>query len=78
MNTKQLKQALIDKGLTIEATSYKGRYKVINKDLNLWQTVTFSSQTAVKPAYIKVLKQIDNEDFYSNYTLDQFLKLVTL
>jgi hypothetical protein len=76
MTTKELKQSLIDNGLTIEPTCNKGEYKVINNDLNLWQTVRFTNQTTVKPAYIKVLKKIADEYFYSNYTLEQFLKLV--
>ena len=41
--TKELKEIILNNGMTIESTGFKGRYKVISKDGLLCKIVRFSN-----------------------------------
>ena len=77
--TKELKQIILDNGMVIEETGFKGRYKVTSKDGLLWKTVRFSNARNCSYATINVL----NYDFEGRETwmpmyIDGFIKEMTI
>ena len=66
---KELKQIILNNGMTIEITGFKGRYKVISKDGSLWKTVRFSNAKPCSYATVNVLDYDTdgNERWYPMY-----------
>lgn len=76
--TKELKQIILDNGMTIETTGFKGRYKVASKDGSLWKTVRFSNAKPCSYATVNVLDYDTdgNERWYPMY-IEGFIKEMT-
>ena len=76
---KELKQIILDNGMTIEATGFKGRYKITSKDGLLWKTVRFSNAKSCSYGTVNIL----NYDFEGRETwhpmyIEGFIKEMTL
>ena len=70
-----LKKAITDNNLIIEATGYKGRYKVVTEDGLYWKTVRFANAKPCYPATVYVLDyDFDGMDEWKSMTIDGFLK----
>lgn len=77
--TTELKQTILDNGMTIEKTAYRGRYRVVSKDGLLWKTVRFSNAKTCSDATVNVL----NHDFEGRETwfpmyIEGFIEEMTL
>ena len=76
---KELKQILLENGMTIENTAYKGRYKVTSKDGLLWKTVRFSNAKSCSYATVNVLDyDIEGNERWLPMYIEAFLKDTTL
>lgn len=77
--TKELKQILLDKGMTIKETGFKGRYKVISKDGLLWKTVRFSNAKSCSYATINVLNyDFEGREKWFPMYIEGFIKEMTI
>ena len=80
--TKELKEAIIKAGLTIEKTNWKGRYIVSSKDGLILKTVRFSNAEyskydgkCINEATINVLYyNCNNEECWYPMYIDGFLE----
>lgn len=77
--TKELKQIILNNGMTIEETAFKGRYKITSKDGSLWKTVRFSNAKPCSYATVNILKYDADgyETWYPMY-IDGFIKEMTI
>ena len=77
--TKELKQIILDAGMTIEETAYKGRYRVVSADGLLWKTVRFSNATSLSYATVKVLYyNFEGRESWTAMYIDGFIEEMTL
>ena len=76
---KELKQIILDNGMAIEDTAWKGRYKVTSKDGLLWKTVRFSNAKSCSYATVKILGyDFDGRETWTPMYIEGFIKEMTL
>lgn len=76
---KELKQIILDNGMTIEETALKGRYKVFSKDGLLWKIVRFSNAKKWSHAMVNVLDyDVDGGEVWHPMNIEWFIKEMTL
>lgn len=79
---KELKDAIVKAGLTIEQTNYKGRYRISSEDGLIIRTVRFSNAKyskydgqCISDATIHVLKyDLNDEEYWYPMYIDAFLE----
>lgn len=77
--TKELKEIILNNGMTIESTGFKGRYKVISKDGLLCKIVRFSNAKPCSYATINILNyDSDNREVWRPMYLEGFIKEMAL
>lgn len=77
--TKELKEAILNAGMTIETTGFKGRYKVTSKDGLLWKTVRFSNAKRCSYATVNVLDyDFEGRETWMPLYIDGFIEEMTL
>jgi hypothetical protein len=77
--TKELRQIILDNGMTIEETAYRGRYRVVSKDGSIWNTVRFSNATTFEDARVKVLYyDFEGRESWTAMSIEGFIEKMTL
>ena len=77
--TKELKQIILDNGMTIEETGFKGRYKVTSKDGLFWKTVRFSNAKSCSYATVNVLDyDFEGRETWMLMYIEGFIKEMTI
>ena len=77
--TKELKKIILDNGMTIEETGFKGRYKVTSKDGLFWKTVRFSNAKSCSYATVNVLDyDFEGRETWMPMYIEGFIKEMTI
>lgn len=76
---RELKQIIVDNGMTIEPTSLKGRYKITSKDGIIWKTVRFQNAKPCSYATVNVLHyDFEGREEWFPFYIDGFIEEMTL